>query len=97
MRPIKVGVIQNNKKPIKTERSLNSNIPVGVSSEKYIDYTNFQEGFIMRYDEERNCYYFSSPDNVIDDTFKQEEKPKEFMDSLLGKLEDKVVIDFGEY
>ena len=51
----------------------------------------------MRYDEERNCYYFSSPDNVIDDTFKQEEKPKEFMNSLLDQLEDKVDIDFGEY
>lgn len=97
MRPIKVGVIANNQQKIKTEKALDGNVPVNQVAEPYIDYTNFSDGAIMRFDEEKNCYYFSSSEDVIQDTFKSTPNPDKFTTTLMDQLEDKIDLDFGEY
>ena len=97
MRPIKVGVAGNNKQVLKTDQVLSGNIPVNPTTEPYIDYTDFKDGAIMRFDEERNCYYFSSSDDTPDDTYKTTPKPDEFTTVLMDQLEDKIDLDFGEY
>jgi hypothetical protein len=97
MRPFKVRTIGNNSKKVKSEIPSDSPTTVGLSSERFIDYTNFQEGFIMAYDDERNRYHFVAPDTVIEDTFKQEEKPEPFTTIVTDKVEETLNIDFGEY
>jgi hypothetical protein len=97
MRPIKVGTIQNRIKKIKTEEASSSVSPIIGSPETYIDYTNFTDGNIMRFDAVRNCYYFSDPDSVLDDTLKNENKPEVFINKILDEIEPDINIDPGEY
>lgn len=97
MRPFKVRVISNHTKKLKTDVPSNSPTTVGVSSERYIDYTNFQDGSIMTYDEERNRYYFVTSDEVISNTFQQENPPEVFSNEITNEIDERVDIDFGEY
>lgn len=66
MRPFKIRTLSNNNKKIKTEIPSNSPTTVGYSSTAYIDYTNFQEHFVMAFDAERNRYYFVDPQEFFD-------------------------------
>jgi hypothetical protein len=97
MRPIRVRVLGNNTKKIQTEVPSNTIVPVGVNTERYIDYTNFQDGFVMVYDEERNRYHFVNPDDVLDNTYQQEQKPDGFTETLFDNLKDSINIDPGDY
>lgn len=97
MRPIRVRVLNNNKKNIKTEVISDVPVPIGVSSERYIDYTTFNDGYVMVFDAARNCYCFVNPDDVLDNTYQQEQKPNTFTDTLFDNLKDKIDIDPGEY
>jgi hypothetical protein len=97
MRPFKVRTVGNNNKKIKSSIPSNSPTTVGVSTEIFIDYTNFQEGFIIVYDETRNCYHYVNPDDVLNGTFKQETKPEPFTTIITDKVGDILNIDFGEY
>lgn len=83
----------------KIEASIPSNeIPtVAFSSERYIDYTNFKDGYIMTYDEERNRYYFENPDNVINKTTTEPPYPENFTEKLTDEVEESIDIDMGEY
>jgi hypothetical protein len=80
-----------------------SNIPskeiptVGVSSERYVDYTNFKDGYVMVFDEERNRYYFENPDNILNKSFEEIPYPEVFIDTLSIEIKKTVDIDLGEY
>ena len=97
MRPFKVRVLSNNVKKVTTEKLSDSQPTIGVSTQTYIDYTNFQDGFVMVYDEDRNRYHFVNPDDVLDNTYQQEQKPQNFTDILIDYSNDNLNVDFGEY
>ena len=65
MRPFKVRTIINNIKKVRSEIPTNTSTTVGVASTAYIDYTNFQEGFIMAYDADRNRYHYVDPQDFF--------------------------------
>lgn len=96
MRPLKIRTLNNNTKKIKTEALSNSPTTVGLSSERYIDYTNFQDGFVMVYDEERDRYHFVNPDDVLETTLQGETTDK-FSQEMFNSIKDTINIDFGEY
>lgn len=97
MRPFKVRVLSNNVKKLYNEQLSNTPTTVGVSTETYIDYTNFQDGFVMVYDSERNRYHFVNPDDVLDNTYQQEQKPEIFTNEIIDYANDNLDTDFGEY
>jgi hypothetical protein len=97
MRPIKVGITSNSINSVKTEVVSPVNINDSRAAEPYIDYTNFKDGNIMRYDDVKNCFYFSEPDEVLNDTLKQETTPEVFINTLLDTIEPTINIDSGEY
>ena len=106
MKPIKVSLsnnkaknirlTKNNVKKVNIEAWSDAPATIWISSEKYIDYTNFQEGFIMVFDEERNRYHFISPDDFLDTTLAGE-SPEPFSSVMFNEIKDTINIDFGEY
>jgi uncharacterized protein (UPF0218 family) len=101
MRPIKIRTISSDIKKIKTYIPSDSQALVGVNTERYIDYTDFQDGYVMVYDEEKNRYHFVNPDEILNNTYKQENPPQTFSDEIFNEifddLEDNFDIDMGEY
>lgn len=94
---IKVGLNSGDIKKIKATIPSNQIPTVAISSERYIDYTNFKDGYIMTYDEERNRYYFENPDNVINQTTTEPPYPEIFTNELTDEFEKTIDIDMGEY
>ena len=94
---IKVRLNSEAAKKIKAYIPSTQNPIVAISSERYIDYTNFKDGYIMTYDEERNRYYFENPDNVINQTTSEPPYPEIFTDELTDEVEKTIDIDMGEY
>ncbi len=66
MRPLKIRRSSQEEKNIITYIPSNSSSSTNTSIETYVDYTNFQDGFIMVFDEERNRLHFVSPDEILD-------------------------------
>jgi hypothetical protein len=97
MRPFKARYVPSQFKKVTTEAPPSTQSTVGINTERYIDYTEFQDGYVMVYDEEKNRYHFVSPDTVLSNTYKQETNPDEFSDQLLDQIKDEITIDFGEY
>jgi hypothetical protein len=85
----KVRVISGEVKKSKSERPSGSIPTVGVSSDRYVDYTNFKDGYFMVFDEERNRYYFEDPDSLLN----QPPYPELFVDEVVKNID----FDFGEY
>ncbi|QGT54569.1 hypothetical protein b3_0328 [Synechococcus phage B3] len=97
MRIFKVRVISGQDKKVKSGVP-SSEIPtIGVSSERYIDYTNFKDGYVMTFDEERNRYYFENPDNILNKSFEEIPYPEIFTNTLSDEVEKTIDIDMGEY
>ncbi len=69
MKPLKIGSSSKKRENIITQISSNSPASIKKLSEAYVDYTNFQDGFIMVFDEERNRLHFISPDEILDEEF----------------------------
>jgi len=67
MKPLKIGSSFNGKENIITQIPSNSPTSIKKSSEVYVDYTNFQDGFIMVFDEERNRLHFVSSEEILDE------------------------------
>lgn len=65
MKPLKIGR-SSEKKNIITYIPSNSSALINSSTETYVDYTNFQDGFIMVFDEERNRLHFVSSEEILD-------------------------------
>lgn len=101
MKPIKIRVISNDTKKIKTNTPSELQTKVGVNTERYIDYTDFQDGYVMVYDEEKNRYHFVNPDKILSNTYKQDNLPQTFSDEILNEiiddLDDNFDIDMVEY
>lgn len=68
MKPLKIRASFDKEKIISLIPS-NSLVSTKISSETYVDYTNFQDGFIMVFDEERNRLHFVNPDEILDGEF----------------------------
>ena len=66
MKPLKIGKSSEEKKNIITYIPSNSSASINSSTETYVDYTNFQDGFIMVFDEERNRLHFVSSEEILD-------------------------------
>ena len=96
MRPLKIGSSFNEKK-IKTSIPSNSLMSVKISSETYIDYTNFQDGFVMVFDEERNRIHFISPDELLSNTYQQQFPPEVFSNEITNQVSQGLNIDYGDY
>lgn len=97
MRPFRVRVVAGEVKKIKSN-SPSSSIPsAGISSEIYIDYTNFKDGYVMVYDAGRNRYYYVNPDEILNNSFEQNPPPDIFVSELSDEIEQVVDIDLGEY
>lgn len=96
MRPLKIGS-SFNKKKIKTSIPSNSLMSVKISSETYIDYTNFQDGFVMVFDEERNRIHFISPDELLSNTYQQQFPPEVFSNEITNQVSQGLNIDYGDY
>lgn len=97
MKPLKIGSPSSKIEKIVTEISPNSLASIKTSSQVYVDYTNFQEGFVMVFDENRNRLHFISPDELLTNTYQQEFPPEIFSNQLMNDIEQKINIDFGEY
>lgn len=101
MRPFKIRTISAPLKSVKTDVPSNTPAPVGFNTERYIDYTDFQEGYVMVYDATRNRYHFVNPDEILNNTYKQETPPETFSneiyDQIFDSLEGNFDIDMGEY
>ena len=69
MKPLKIGSSSKKRENIITQIASNSPASIKKLSEAYVDYTNFQDGFIMVFDEERNRLHFISPDEILDEEF----------------------------
>ena len=97
MRPFKIRAIRSDVKIVKTYVPSDSPSPVGISTERYIDYTNFQDGYVMVYDVARNRYHFVNPDVILNDSFSKPPIPEVFSDEITKEFNDLVDIDLGEY
>jgi hypothetical protein len=69
MKPLKIGSSFDKKKIIVSPIPSNSPTSIKVSSETYVDYTNFQDGFIMVFDKDRNRLHFVNPNEILDGQF----------------------------
>jgi hypothetical protein len=96
MKPLKIRSSFNNEK-IKTLIPSNSPISVKISSQTYVDYTNFQDGFVMVFDEERNRLHFISPDELLSNTYQQQFPPEVFSDEITNQVNQRLDIDLGKY
>ena len=96
MEPLKIGSSLNKQK-IKTTIPSNSSTSVKISSETYIDYTNFQDGFVMVFDEERNRIHFISPDELLSNTYQQQFPPEVFSNEITNQVSQGLNIDYGDY
>lgn len=96
MKPLKIGSSLTKQK-IKTTIPSNSLASIKTSSQVYVDYTNFQEGFVMVFDENRNRLHFISPDELLTNTYQQEFPPEIFSNQLMNDVKQKINIDLGEY
>ena len=97
MRPFKIRTIRSEVKTVKTYVPSDTPSPVGFNTERYIDYTNFQDGYVMVYDEVRNRYHFVNPDDILNDSLTKPPVPEVFFDEITKEFNDIVDIDLGEY
>ena len=101
MRPFKIRTISGQLKKVKITGRSDIIPEVGVRSERYIDFTDFQEGYVMTYDADLNRYHFVNSDEILKDTYKQESPPETFSQEIYDELFDGFVdefdIDMGEY
>lgn len=97
MRPFKIRTIRSETKVVKTYVPTDTPSPVGFNTERYIDYTDFRDGYVMVYDASRNRYHFVNPDVILNDSFSNPPVPEVFSDEITKEFNDLVDIDLGEY
>ena len=97
MKPLKIRSSSSGIEKIKTPIPPNSSASIQISSQVYVDYTNFQDGFVMVFDEERNRLHFISPDELLTNTYQQEFPPEVFSNEITNQVSQKLNIDLGEY
>jgi hypothetical protein len=97
MKPLKIGSASTEIQKIKTSIPSNSPTSIKRSSEVYVDYTNFQDNFILVFDEIRNRLHFISPDEFLTGTYNQEFPPEIFSNEIANEISKELNIDFGEY